>query len=89
MSGQKNRQRRITCKVLVLAHDLPCILHHSHAMGFMEFYEGGEGIEGLQCGLHSSYRVSRVTLFGTSGSTYRPYQKDFGDYFVLALAIEY
>ena len=66
MGGQKDRQRRITCKALVLAHDhdMPCLLYQPHAMGDMELYGKGEGIERLQRGLHSDFTVSRVSPFG-------------------------
>ena len=33
-------------------------------MGVMWLYEEGEGIEGLHCGLHSDYIVSRESSFG-------------------------
>ena len=55
MDDQKGRQLRITCKELVLAHDLPCELYQPHAIGVMELYGGGEGIEGLHRGLHINY----------------------------------
>ena len=64
MGVQKDRQRRITCKALVLAHDLPCVQYQPHATGVMELYEGGEGIERLNRGLHSDYIVSRESPFG-------------------------
>ena len=48
----------------ILAHELPCILFQLHAMGVMWLYEEGEGIEGLHCGLHSDYIVSRESSFG-------------------------
>ena len=55
MGDQKDRQRRITRKALVLTHDLPCVLYQPHAMAVVELYGGGEGIEGLHRGLHSDY----------------------------------
>ena len=55
----KGSSAPITCKALVLAHDLHCVLYQPHAMRVMELYGGGEGIEGLHLGLHSVYIVSR------------------------------
>ena len=51
-------QSRITCKALVLAHDVPCALCQPHAMGVKELFGGGEGIEGL----HSDSE-SRITFW--------------------------
>ena len=64
MVDQKDRQRGITCKALVLAHDLSCVLYQPHAMGVLELCGGGEGIEGLYRGLHSDYTMSRESPFG-------------------------
>ena len=64
MVGQQDRQRRITRKELFLAHNLPCIPYQPQTMGVMELYGEGEGIEGLHCGLHSDYIVSRESHFG-------------------------
>ena len=70
MDGQKYRQRRITCKALILAHDLPCVLYQPHAMGDMELYGGREVIEGLHCGFHSDYIVGRESPFGYLWNSY-------------------
>ena len=64
VGGQNDHQHRITCEKLVLAHGLPCVLYQPHAMGVMELYGGGVGIEGLHCGLHSDYIVIRESTFG-------------------------
>ena len=58
-----DRQLRITCKALVLAHQLTFVLYQPHAIEVMELYEG-EGTEGLRCRLHSDYIVNRESPFG-------------------------
>ena len=63
MGAQNDCQCRITCKALVLAHDLPCVLYQPQSMDVMDFYGGWEGIEGLHRGLHSDYSESRITFW--------------------------
>ena len=64
MDGQKHRLRLITCKALVLAHNLSCVLYQPHVMTVMDFNGGGEGIDGLHGGLHCDYKVSHESPFG-------------------------
>ena len=63
-ASHKDRQRRITCNALVLAHDLPCVLYQPHTLGVKEHCGGREGIERLHCWWHSDYIVSRESSFG-------------------------
>ena len=47
---EKDIQRRFTCKALVLAHDLPCVLYQPHAMEVMKIYGAERELNGYIAG---------------------------------------
>ena len=71
MGGQKDRRRLITCKALVLAHDLPCVLCQPHVMEVMEFKVGERELRGYIASCIVTTQWVANHLLATSVLSYR------------------